>query len=64
MSQTKELLTLDEVAERLRVSVNTLKKYVSTGVIPVIRLSPRTFRFDWDAVLAALDRIGGQEADA
>jgi excisionase family DNA binding protein len=34
------LLTLDEVADRLAVSVKTVRRRISTGELPAVRLGP------------------------
>ena len=49
-----ELLTADELAERLKVSPDTVKVWARVGRIPAVRLSPKVLRFDLSAVLGAL----------
>ena len=44
-SQPEELYTYDEVSSMLKVSKNTLYFWVAQGVIPHVRLGPRTVRF-------------------
>ena len=53
MSQAA-LLTGRELAERLRVSPDTINHWARTGRIPVIRYSSRIQRFDYHAVVAVL----------
>ena len=49
-----ELLTADEVAEKLRVRPDTVRGWAREGKIPSIRLSHKVVRFDGDAVVQAL----------
>jgi excisionase family DNA binding protein len=54
-----------EIAEYLRVSVETVYDLVSSGAIPAQRLRPGgKLLFDLDAVEAALVRSGGQVGTA
>jgi excisionase family DNA binding protein len=54
-----ELLTVDQLAERLRLRPHTVRAWARRGRIPVIRLSHKVVRFSWSAVLAVLkDRSG------
>lgn len=41
MSDTNndKLLTINEARERLRLHYNTIQKYISQGLIPVVRIS-------------------------
>lgn len=39
-----DLLTLRDVAERLGVHRNTLRKYIASQALPVVQLGPRTTR--------------------
>jgi excisionase family DNA binding protein len=48
-----------ELAELLSVSPGSVYSWARSGRIPVIRASHRVFRFDADAVLAALE--GGRK---
>lgn len=41
----KMLLTLSETAERLRLSVRTIRRLTATGVLPTIRVSARRLWF-------------------
>ena len=54
----KELLTAEEVADRLKVRPATVKAWGQKGLIPVIRLTPKVVRYDLDAVVAALASHG------
>lgn len=56
-----ELLTLDEVADRLRVSRRQVDRYVASGRLRVIRLGWRSVRVrstEVDAFIAACERRG------
>lgn len=49
-----ELLTIEQLAERIRVRPRTVKAWVKRGRIPVVRVSAKVIRFSWSAVLEAL----------
>jgi excisionase family DNA binding protein len=51
-----ELLTRARLAKRLNISLRTLDKWIGQRRIPVMKFSPRCYRFSFPAVLAALDR--------
>ena len=53
-SSRKQLATSREIAEIIGISIYTVYEWTKLGRIPVIRLTPRTIRYDIDAVLAAL----------
>ncbi len=40
----KRLLRLPEAADELEVALNTLKGYISSGALQVVRLGPKTQR--------------------
>ncbi|MBL8860699.1 MAG: helix-turn-helix domain-containing protein [Planctomycetes bacterium] len=48
------LNTTAEVAERLRLSPGTVRRWANAGRIPATRCGARYMRFDLEAVLAAL----------
>jgi excisionase family DNA binding protein len=52
-----DLLTAEEVAERLAVRPNTVLRWATAGKIPAVRLGARTIRFEWDAVRAAFLKL-------
>ena len=54
-TETK-LLNADELARRLRVSPETVTKWARSGIIPEMKISRSTRRFDWNAVVRALKR--------
>lgn len=49
-----ELLTAQEVAQKLRVRPNTVKAWAREGIIPRVRLSHKVVRYDYDAVVRSL----------
>lgn len=51
---TDELLTASEMAKRVRVQAGTLREWSRRGLIPSVRISRKTVRFDPIAVLSAL----------
>jgi excisionase family DNA binding protein len=56
-----ELLNAEQVAERLGVSKHTVLGMVKTKTIPVLRISHKVLRFDWDDVVRELKREYGSE---
>lgn len=44
--QTRELLTVDEAAESLRVSRSMVYKLVSSRILPSVRVGPGTIRIE------------------
>jgi len=52
------LSTAKEIAEIIGISTYTVYEWTRLRRIPVIRLTPRTIRYDIDAVLAALKEGG------
>ncbi len=57
----KQKLNLTEFSEEYRLSKRTIRNLVSRGLLPVARLTAKTFVFDRAAVEAALAKltIGG-----
>ncbi|MET3870405.1 putative site-specific integrase-resolvase [Puniceicoccus vermicola] len=53
----KKLITRHEAAERYSFSIRALDNYISAGIIPVIRLSPRCVRIPVVKADAAFDRL-------
>jgi excisionase family DNA binding protein len=49
-----DLLTYEEIAQRARVKVSTVRGWARSGLIPSVRISPKIVRFDWLAVRAAI----------
>lgn len=54
----KELLTPRELADRLRISSGTLRKWAKDGLIPKVQIKAGTFRYDPAAVVEAMSRHG------
>ncbi len=57
----KDLLTAQQLAERLNVTHWTIQNWRKTGRIPAVVLSPKVIRFDYEDVMQALRY--GQHAD-
>lgn len=67
MDQLTDLMTAGELAERLRVTPETVRSWARCGRIPAVRLSPKVIRFDLHAVLTALAKLaqeGGDNGDS
>jgi excisionase family DNA binding protein len=47
---TEELLTCEELAERLRLRPSTVRASARTGRIPAVRVGPKVIRFDYQQV--------------
>jgi excisionase family DNA binding protein len=58
-----ELLTLDELAARLKLHPVTVRGLKRRGVIPALKIGHRTLRFEYAKVLDALRQAGDQSAD-
>ena len=56
MSTTESLDTAAEIARRLRCGKSTIYKLAKSGNIPTIRIGKTGVRFDYRAVLEALQR--------
>ena len=54
MTSEQHLLTTQELARRLGVSDATVKEWARIGRIPAVRLSRKTIRFDYGAVVDAV----------
>jgi len=50
----EELLTLEELAQRLRLHPDTARGLYRRGVIPGLKLGHRTLRFEYSQVIEAL----------
>ena len=59
--ETKELLTAAEIAVMLKLKPSTVRVWAREGLIPSLRLTPKTLRFQLDRVLAAISVGNGQE---
>jgi excisionase family DNA binding protein len=49
------LIRAPKAAELLGIETRTLYNWVAAGRVPVVRLSPRTIRFDPEALRAWID---------
>jgi excisionase family DNA binding protein len=58
-----QLLTLSAAAERLHVSVRTVRRMIAYGYLPGYRVGPRVLRVHADDVSAALRRLPDGYAD-
>ena len=58
-----DLLTVNELAARLKVRPSTVRTWMHRGVIPAIRLTPKVVRFDLDQVVEAMrhSAMGGDD---
>jgi len=59
------LMTAEELAATLAVSPETIKAWARDGVIPAVRITPKSVRFDWHTVLRELAKrqtgVGGEQ---
>lgn len=55
---SEPILTIEELATELQASVRSVRRHVAAGVIPALRLGPRTTRFLLSDVVGAL-RVAG-----
>jgi excisionase family DNA binding protein len=49
-----ELLTAEQLADRLHIRPRTVQVWARQGRIPTVRLSAKVVRFNWAAVLGAV----------
>ena len=49
-----ELLTADELGERLRVRPDTIKIWARDGIIPSVRITGKVVRYDFADVIAKI----------
>ena len=61
-----DLLTAEQLANRLGVKPRTVKQWHQTGLIPATRLTPKVIRYNLDDVVASLQERqtakGGRDA--
>lgn len=62
LSTDDELITLDELAYRLRLHPDTARGLYRRGVIPGLKLGYRTLRFEYNQVIEALRQAGDPAA--
>lgn len=49
-----DLMTAEQLAERLGVKPRTIRGWMRAGIIPSTRLTPKVIRFDLEQVVTAL----------
>jgi len=49
-----DLLTAEELAQRLRLKPSTVRRWTQDGILPALRLSGKVVRYDSDEVERAL----------
>ena len=54
------LVTSEELAKELNVDDRTILRWAREGKIPSVKISPRTIRFNREAVLRALEEQSEQ----
>jgi len=54
MAVMNDLLTAEELGQRLRVQPSTIKRWSQEGMIPALRLTGKVIRFDFAEVVQAL----------
>ena len=59
-ANTDGLITLADAAERLGVSVRTVRRLIGYGYLPGYRIGPRVLRVHRDDVEAAVRRLPGR----
>jgi excisionase family DNA binding protein len=57
-----ELLTPEQVADRLQASRKTVYRWIQAGDLPAIKLG-RSWRIPWDEVLAMAKRQDGSDEE-
>lgn len=50
------LMTAEELAEALAVSPETIRAWTRDGVIPGVKITPKSIRYDWQTVLRELGK--------
>jgi excisionase family DNA binding protein len=56
-SQSSDLISTVQAAQRLGVSPNTIRKYVANGQLTAIRVGPKLLKFDAAEVDSIKERI-------
>lgn len=49
-----DLITAEELAEKLKISPRTVRVWTRAGLIPAVRISPKVVRYDYRFVCAHL----------
>jgi hypothetical protein len=60
--ESKNLLTKDQLATVLNVSLSTINSWMRKGILPFYKLSPRCIRFDMEKVNAAIQTMVESQA--
>lgn len=60
---TEELLTVKELSVKLRAHTSTVYRMLRNKSIPALRIGS-DWRFDWNQVRMALEKLGAQGATA
>lgn len=63
MQHDTEWLTAQELADRLRVSPETIREWSRRGVIPRLWLSAKVIRYDLSEVLSAISQSSSSATD-
>ena len=63
MSDTKKLLTADELARYVRVRSKTVRQWTRRGIIPRIIVSGKVHRYDLEVVLGEIEKRSEVEHD-
>ena len=56
MSVATELLSAEELAERLHLKAETVRSWARRGLIPKVQFTPKVIRFDLAAVVEAVTK--------
>jgi excisionase family DNA binding protein len=56
-----ELLTVDQLAERLHVRPRTVQEWARQKRIPTFKLSAKVVRYEWLAVMTALRNLAQRQ---
>jgi len=59
--EIEPLIKIEEVAERLSLSVEGVRKFARRRVIPSVKLGYKCLRFKWSEVEAAVNRYRVRE---
>jgi excisionase family DNA binding protein len=52
-----DLLTAEQLAERLGVKSRTVKEWLRAGIIPATRLTPKVIRYDLEQVVWLIRKV-------
>ena len=54
IQQVGQWMTTRQLAIRMNTTTKTIREWAKRNRIPVVRISPKSLRFDWDEVAKAL----------